>query len=193
VTQPKIYDIDHITYKKLTDADLPLLHIWLNTPHVLEWYKVFGDDEPTFQRVTDKYLPRVRGSDPVICYFVLYDKKPAAYIQSCTSRDFLSAKTILINNADTAAIDTFIGDLNFLHQGFGSIYILKFLSEIVFSEQGIRTCIIDPDPANKIAIRAYEKAGFSYTHTVRNPKDGKSAYIMTIERELVCPPPVVAL
>ena len=47
---------------------------------------------------------------------------------------------------------------------------------------GARSCIIDPEPDNKIAIRAYEKAGFRYLKTVQIPTEAHPSYLMRIER-----------
>jgi aminoglycoside 6'-N-acetyltransferase len=44
------------------------------------------------------------------------------------------------------------------------------------------SCIIDPEPANRIAIRAYEKAGFRYVKTVKVPAEPQPAYLMRISR-----------
>ena len=60
-----------------------------------------------------------------------------------------------------------------------------------FIDPRITSCIVDPEPSNKIAIRAYEKAGFSYSHTAWNAKYGVEAYILTINRESVYQPPAV--
>jgi RimJ/RimL family protein N-acetyltransferase len=105
--------------------------------------------------------------------------------------DFPIEKVMLTNNTNVAGIDTFIGEVDFLHKGFGAVYTRKFLREIVFPEPGITSCIIDPEPANKIAIRAYQKAGFSYSHTAWNAEDSVEAYIMTINLESVYQPPAV--
>ncbi len=179
------YNPDNITFRKLTEADLPLMQRWLNTPHVHKWFKEYGKNEPTFQRVTGKYLPRIYGQEPVNCYMVLYDARPVAYIQSYRIEDFTTAKAMVTDSTNVAGTDTFIGEENFLHKGFGNTYIRKFLREIVFPEPGITSCIIDPEPENKIAIRAYEKAGFRYSHKAWNAEDNVPAHIMTINRESV--------
>ena len=181
------YDPKHITFRKLTEADLPLMKRWLNTPHVHEWFEECGKDEPTFQRVVIKYLPRIHGQEPVNCYLVLYDTRPVAYIQSYRIEDFPTAKAMVTDSTNVAGTDTFIGEEDFLHKGFGDIYIRKFLREIVFTEPEIMSCIIDPEPKNKIAIRAYEKAGFDYSHTAWNAEDNVPAYIMAINRDAVHP------
>ena len=105
--------------------------------------------------------------------------------------DFPTEKTMLKINPNAAGIDTFIGEVDFLHKGFGTVYLRKFLKEITFREPGITSCIIDPEPSNKIAISAYQKAGFRYSHRAWNAEDNVAAYIMTINRESVFKPPAV--
>ncbi len=129
--------------------------------------------------------------DPVNRYLVLYDNRPIAYIQSCRMEDFPTESAMLKIPANVAGIDTFIGEMDFLHKGFGAIYIRKFLKDVVFLEPEITSCIIDPESSNKIAIRAYEKASFSYSHTAWNAKYSVEAYILTINRESVYQPPAV--
>jgi RimJ/RimL family protein N-acetyltransferase len=171
------YGPERITYKKLAEADLPLMHRWLNTSHVRQWYRVLGKSEPALQTVADKYLPRIHGRDPVHCYLVLYDTRPVAYIQS----------TVIVDAANVTGIDTFIGEVDFLYKGFSVVYIRKFLKEIVFQEPKVTSCSIDPEPSNKIAIRAYKKAGFRYSRQTWNAEDKVAAYIMTIDRESIYP------
>ncbi len=55
----------------------------------------------------------------------------------------------------------------------------------LFTVYNVDVCSIDPEPENKIAIKAYEKAGFQYSHTSWNTKDKVMAYIMIINREAV--------
>lgn len=130
-------------------------------------------------------MPRIGGQDAVNYYLVLYDTSPVAYIQSYSIEDFPTEKATLEIDTNAVGIDTFIGEADFLHKGFGSIYIRKFLRELVFPEPGISSCIVDPEPAKKIAIKAYKKAGFSYSHTAGNAKYKVKAYIMTINLESV--------
>jgi RimJ/RimL family protein N-acetyltransferase len=185
------YDPGQITFSKLTEADLPLLHRWLNTTHVSQWWEVDGKRNPDYEDVINKFIPRIQGRDRVNCYFVQYDTRPVAYIESCNLEDFPTEKEALGIPANAAGVDTFIGEIYFLHKGFGAVYIRKFLKEIIFRESAINSCIVDPEPANKIAIRAYEKAGFRYSHQAWNAEDRVKAYIMTTNRESVFQPPAV--
>ncbi len=187
VVQHEAYNPEPIMFRPLAEADLPLLHRWLNTPHVSEWWEVDGKRNPDYAAVIGKFMPRICGQEPVSCFLVLYDTRPAAFIESCRMEDFPTEKAMLKINPNAAGIDTFIGETDFLHKGFGPVYIRKFLKEIIFREPAINSCIVDPEPANKIAVRAWEKAGFSFSHQVWNGEDKVMAHIMTINREAVCP------
>lgn len=44
----------------------------------------------------------------------------------------------------------------------------------------VESCIIDPEPTNKAAIRAYEKAGFKYEKTIQVPTEAEPSYVMRI-------------
>ncbi|MFL3919685.1 GNAT family N-acetyltransferase, partial [Pseudomonas aeruginosa] len=47
-----------ITLRLMTERDLPMLHDWLNRPHIVEWW---GGEEarPTLADVQEQYLPSV--------------------------------------------------------------------------------------------------------------------------------------
>jgi RimJ/RimL family protein N-acetyltransferase len=185
VTQHAAYNPEQITFRPLAEADLLLLHRWLNTPHVSQWWEVDGKRNPAYKDVTNKFTPRIHRPEPVSCFLVLYDTRPVAFIESCRMDNFPTEKATLRIPANASGIDTFIGEKDFLHKGFGPVYIRKFLKEIIFQEPAINSCIVDPEPSNKIAIRAYEKAGFNFSHQAWNAKDNIIAYIMSISRESV--------
>jgi len=53
-----------ISFKKMEENDLKLLHQWLNKEFVIEWYT----KEPiTYEKVLEKYSPRVKGEKLVQC------------------------------------------------------------------------------------------------------------------------------
>ena len=191
VAQHESYNPELIIFRPLAEADLPLLHHWLNTPHVSQWWEVDGKRNPDYAVVSCKFIPRISGLGPVNCFLVLYDTRPAAFIESCRMDNFPTEKTALGITANAAGVDTFIGETDFLHRGFGPVYIRKFVKEIIFREPAINYCIVDPDPANKIAVRAWEKAGFNFSHRVGNDEEKVTAHIMTVRRESVCPQPAM--
>ena len=70
----------------------------------------------------------------------------------------------------TRGIDQFIGEADMLGRGHGSAFIRAFIDRLLAN--GAPRIVIDPDPANARAIRAYEKAGFDkdrYGRYTRRP------------------------
>ena len=64
-------------------------------------------------------------------------------------------------------LDQFIGEADMLGRGHGSAFIRAFADRLLAS--GTPRVVTDPDPANKRAIRAYEKAGFCRERIVDTP------------------------
>ena len=58
----------------------------------------------------------------------------------------------------TLGLDLSIGEPELVGVGHGSTLLAQFVDELF--REGTPRVIIDPDPANARAIRAYEKAGF---------------------------------
>jgi aminoglycoside 6'-N-acetyltransferase len=74
---------------------------------------------------------------------------------------------------DTRAIDMFLGDPDYLGQGHASGFITARLADL----KHIGTIVIDPDPTNTRAIRAYEKAGFR-PDKITACEDGDPVHVM---------------
>ena len=60
--------------------------------------------------------------------------------------------------AETVGVDLSIGVPGLLSQGIGSAALRAFVEGL--RDEGHGTIVIDPDPENKRAVRAYMKAGF---------------------------------
>ena len=69
--------------------------------------------------------------------------------------------------AGTRGLDQFIGEPDMLGRGHGSAFIRAFAERLLAN--GTPRIVIDPDPANARAIRAYEKAGFERDRMVETP------------------------
>jgi aminoglycoside 6'-N-acetyltransferase len=176
-----------ITFGLLRKTDLPLMHKWLNTPHVSEWWEVDGKRNPSQDEIRRKYWHRINGKEPVTCYIITCNGKPIGMVQSCLLDDYPAEKEAFGLDQSCAGIDILIGEENYVHQGLGSNIIKKFLKEIVFTSYDVTCCIVDPDPQNEAAIKAYRKAGFEYLKTVWNLKDAVYAYIMSVNRDAFSP------
>lgn len=160
-------------------ADLPLMHRWLNTAHVQQWW---DSGAVTMDEVVAKYGPRIRGEQPTDPYLILYEAQSIGYIQTYRIADYhVHAQNIELNE-DAAGLDLFIGEVAFVGKGLGSHVVARFVREVIFSRGPFVSVMLDPEPANQVAIRTYEKAGFRHVKTIWDRVDDKPGYIMRLAR-----------
>jgi RimJ/RimL family protein N-acetyltransferase len=172
-----------IAFQPLREKDLPLLHRWLNTPHVSQWWSLDGNHHPSMEEVVRHFSPRIKRQDPVDVFIIIYDKKPIGMIQSCCLDYEPEEKANFGIDQSCAGIDLFIGEEDYIHRGLGSSIVREFLKQIAFKKYNVDCCAIDPSVDNKIAIRAYEKAGFKYFKTVWYEPDEQWEDIYIISRD----------
>ncbi|WJR78423.1 GNAT family N-acetyltransferase [Bradyrhizobium sp. NP1] len=143
--------------RPMTQIDLPAIRDWLATPHVREWW---GDPDEQYVLVSGDL------EEPAMDqYIVSLGNDAFGYLQ-CYA---LTAWNTGFGEqpAGTRGIDLFIGDPSMIGRGHGSVLIRAFTDARL--EDGVPRIVTDPDPANKRAIRAYEKAGFVADRTVDTP------------------------
>lgn len=173
-------DPQKIAFRKLQLNDLALMYDWLNSPHVNRWYK---RSPYTCQDICRKYEPRIRGEAPTRTFLILYGGDPIGYIQTYRISDHPHYNTHVGADEHTAGVDLFIGEVDYLHKGFGTAALRRFLEEEIFCDESFSTCLVGPEPANRAAIRCYEKVGFRYWKTVQFAGDAKDEFLMRISRE----------
>jgi aminoglycoside 6'-N-acetyltransferase len=144
-----VSDSTRYGFRTLTRKDLPLVGRWLKEPHVAEWW---GDPTDSLAEV-EEAMDDV-ATEPLI---VELDGKPIAYLQSYDPH-LEDDHPYRDQPFGTLGIDVSIGVPELVGVGHGSAIVRQFVEEL-FAE-GTPRVIIDPDPANLRAIRAYEKAGF---------------------------------
>ena len=145
------------TFRAMTEADLPLVRRWLQTPEVVHWW---GDPDEQYELVSgDLEHPDMDQ------FIVALDGRPFAYIQcyrlSTWNQGFGD------HPLRTRGIDQFIGEPELVGCGHGSQFIRQFVDERL--RDGTPRVVTDPDPANGRAVRAYEKARFVRSHLVETP------------------------
>lgn len=174
-----------LSFRALTMEDLPLIHRWLNTDHVAQWYEVGGVYYPSLEQVEARYAPAIRGQMPTQQYLILYDGTPIGPIQTYRIADHPAYAAAVQVEELAWGVDIAIGEVDYVHRGLGSHILHCFLRDIVFTRSDATCCVIGPDPSNVIAIRSYEKAGFKYLKTVTVPGDLPSGqeYLMLIRRQ----------
>jgi RimJ/RimL family protein N-acetyltransferase len=178
-------DPDLISFRRLTEDDLPLMHRWLNTEHVARWYRVRGVTNQSLKWVATRYLGRIRGEDPTRSFVIMLGQRPIGYIQGYLIADNPEYSAQVQVDEGAAGVDMFIGEPDLVHRRLGRHIARRFVDEVVFGELGAACCIIGPDPENAVAIRAYEKAGFRYLKTVHIGGDAEYEYLMRIDRDEV--------
>ncbi len=169
-----------IGFRRMVIGDLPLLHRWLQMPHVLEWW--WGGVAPPYEAVAEKYGPRIRGEEPTDPSIILYGDRPIGYIQTSMIHDYPEYAALMGADDGAAGVDLFIGEAEYLHKGLGSHILCVFLRDVVFGADDATRCIIGPSEANRIAIRAYEKAGFRFFKTIPSSNEPTPEYLMHIAR-----------
>jgi RimJ/RimL family protein N-acetyltransferase len=138
------------TFRLLRLNDLVRLHRWLNQPHVACWWG--GAIEAS--TVEAKYRPRIARPAEVAPYLALFGDRPMGYLQ--LNRVDLPAGY----GAGAVSLDAFLGDEENLGKGLGAEMIAGFVRTVVFADSTLKLCVVDPDPANRRAIRTFARAGF---------------------------------
>jgi len=146
-------------FRAVTEADLPMLGAWLAAPHVAEWW----DEGPEAALAEIVEAMDSVETEPLI---VELDGRPIAYIQSYDPH-LEDGHPYQDQPFGTLGIDITIGIPNLVGKGHGSAIVRQF-ADMLF-EEGAPRVIIDPDPNNLRAIRAYEKAGFRAFDTRLSP------------------------
>lgn len=150
-----------MTFRRLTDADLPLLHAWLNEPGVVRWWE--GDDV-SWDAVVRDYGSA--NADPVEHWLAVRDGEPVGWIQCYAAADFAdedeTRQWFAVGVERTAAgIDYVVGDAAARGRGLGSAMIRQFVHEVVFGHHpGWTQICASPRQANQASWRALANAGF---------------------------------
>ncbi len=142
---------DQYGFRPLTGDDLPLAARWLAMPHVARWW---GDSG----QALDQIAAHVALPDTVEPFVILMDGRPIGYMQSYDIHAE-AGHPYQDQPVGSLGIDQFIGEAELIGKGHGPRLIDQFVRRLF--EDGAPRVVIDPDPANAAAIRAYEKAGFS--------------------------------
>lgn len=150
-----------ITFRRLVDDDLPLLHRWLNEPGVVRWWE--GDDV-SMEGVTRDYGSQ--STEPTEYWIALLDGREVGWIQCYAIADYPDEVEVqqwqgLGVDETCAGIDYLIADPASRHRGLGSAMIRAFVRDIVFGQHPGWTQVgASPVAANIASWRALEKAGF---------------------------------
>ncbi len=146
-----------IDFRAVSPGDLDLLGQWMETSH---WRKWWGDPEEELGFIRDM----VEGRDTTRPFIFEVDGRPVGYIQYWFIGEHQNEQWakddpwLMELPADAIGVDLSIGAVENLSKGIGTASLRKFVQKLL--QDGFKTIIIDPDPDNERAVRAYRKSGF---------------------------------
>ena len=95
VGDPRSGSTGSVSFRRLRASDLPLLHRWLNAPHVARWW--YGEDTP-WRAIEEYWLPHVEVRETVEPYLILREGTPVGYyIRAYERAGFRFFKTIQVS------------------------------------------------------------------------------------------------
>jgi RimJ/RimL family protein N-acetyltransferase len=166
-------------FRPMVADDLPLLHEWIQRPHVRRWWR----EQRALEQVVEHYLPAIEGGDPTDHYLVLLDDRPVGMLQTYLVADYPEyAELVGVDDSATAGVDILIGEEELTGQGLGTEVLRRFVDDVVFARPETTRCIADPDVENRASIRAFEKAGFHVERTFVDPEDGQTHALVRLDR-----------
>ncbi len=168
---PGAFETGDLAFRPVRAADLPMLAEWLARPHWREWW---GDPATELGFIRDM----VEGRDSTRPYIFLRSGEPRGYIQLWYIGPHQTPEWARENPwlmelpAEAVGVDLSIAEEEHLSRGLGSAVLRAFALEL--HGRGFGMIIIDPDPANLRAVRAYRKAGFTPVPHLEGRTDGVS-------------------
>lgn len=147
-------DVLRYHFRDVVREDFPLLAKWLAEPHIAKWW---GEADEELESIAES-MTSIE-TRPMI---VELEGRPIAYLQYYDPH-LEEGHPYQDQPKGTLGIDISIGPPDLVGIGHGSAIIRQFVADLFAG--GAKRIVIDPDPENLAAIRAYEKAGFRFVDT----------------------------
>ena len=156
-----------ISFKSLSEKHFSFIHTWFNTPHIQAFYSL---KTWTIEEVCQKLTPYIQGIGEIKSYVIDFDKIPIGYIQYYPVKKHPWENQDLTQEIiqNSAGIDFFIGDKEFIGKGFGIQILNIFLENYIWPHY--RYCLADPDIRNEASMRLFKQCGFTEYQKI-NSKD----------------------
>lgn len=136
--------------RPMTRADLPMVAEWLQTEHSQRWW---GEPDEQLALVTED-LDQPLMDQQIASVGAL----PFGYVQSYPVHAWPDGAPHLVDfPPGTVAVDCFIGPVAMLGKGHGPAMVRLYALHLRHEAPDV---VIDPDPDNERAVRAYRRAGF---------------------------------
>ena len=171
-----------VAFRPLAVADLPLVHRWLQEPHVRDTYGL--GKGATWDDVRAKYDPDRRSREKTRMYVVLVDGVPAGYVQTYRILDHPTYAGPIGVDDESWGMDLFLGEPSLVGRGLGSRVIAQFAADVVFATIPAVAIVSDPSSGNPRSVRAFEKAGFRRWRTVVPMDESCGDLLLRLDRPL---------
>ncbi|MFW2381198.1 MAG: GNAT family N-acetyltransferase [Acidimicrobiales bacterium] len=163
-------------FRPLEERDFEMLVRWLAEPEIARWWT----HPASLDDVRTKYLPRIRGSEPVRMWIVEVDGVPAGLLQSYRHSDHAETDA-LIGIERAVGVDYLLAGS---HRGRGIARpMLAAFSDLVLDVyRDCDVCVAAPPKSNEPSWRALESAGFQRFGCCDHPIEGPQ-YVYIRSRE----------
>jgi aminoglycoside 6'-N-acetyltransferase len=169
---------NRITFRPLTRPDFPLLEQWLREPHVARWWRQPLD----ITALEAKYGPCIDGVEPTDVFLIEFDHVPIGFLQWYRWSDYSDHAEKIGASRRSAGVDLLIGKPDMIGCGIGPAAIWKMGTELIFANPAIDAIVSDPEEANVQSLRAFAKAGFQISRTLRLPGEVETRCIVRLSR-----------
>ncbi|MFG2502087.1 GNAT family N-acetyltransferase [Streptomyces sp. NPDC048441] len=175
-----------ISWRRLDEADFPLLRRWLEQPHVARWW----NHETSPEAVARDFGPAARGEEPSQDLLILLDGEPFGLVQRCRFADYPEDGAELAGQYDipdgAISIDYLIGEPERTARGLGT-RMIRAIVQATWADHPEATSVLVPvHVGNAASWRALEKAGLRRVADVSlepdNPIDDRAHHLYRIDR-----------
>jgi RimJ/RimL family protein N-acetyltransferase len=155
------------------EKHLTLFRRWLATAHV----KPFWQEPESDQELKEKFLVALPKRS-VMAFIIEKANRPIGFIQYYDATK-VGGGWWENEKPGTFGVDVMIGEEGEIGKGQGQKVLEDFISFLQAKEPTATSVIIDPDPKNRRAVRAFEKAGFKKESEIETPNG--AALLMRFE------------
>jgi len=168
----------NVGFRRLEEEDLPLLHEWLQRPHVRRWWSEPG----AYDATVEHYGPSIEGTDPTDLYLILVDVEAVGFIQTYLVADNPEWAAVTGCGDGVAGVDLLIGEPELTGRGLGTEVLRRFVDDVVFARAETVACVADPDAENVLSLGAFERVGFAPVGEFVDPDDQRTHILVRRDR-----------
>lgn len=171
-----------ISFRPMADADLPMLHVWLNEPGVVRWWE--GQDVSWDGVVRQYGSPATPSTEH---WIACADGRDIGWLQCYLALDHPDETEDWWDfdiDRTAAGIDYFVAAPGERGRGIGSEMIRSFSVDIVLGRHpGWTQVCAGPFAANVASCRALAKAGFRLIGMIEDDDDDGPCQLMALDRQ----------